>query len=201
MIKRNLLVIGLAVMLSACGFQLRGTGTNELSIKEMDVSARDAYGPTVTELRQVLKNSGVNVHTGAPYRLVLTNEQQRERSASYNSGNRTAEYELTTQLNYSIQGLNNLELLSDKLEVRKVYVRDASNITGSEQEAARSRLEMRRDLVNAMVVRLQQLTPAQLDELQQKADQRAQAEAAALEAARRQQAETPQQSPLEVPGN
>ena len=200
MIKRNLLVIGLAVMLSACGFQLRGTGTNELSIKEMDVSARDAYGPTVTELRQVLKNSGVNVHTGAPYRLVLTNEQQRERSASYNSGNRTAEYELTTQLNYSIQGLNNLELLSDKLEVRKVYVRDASNITGSEQEAARSRLEMRRDLVNAMVVRLQQLTPAQLDELQQKADQRAQAEAAALEAARRQQAETPQQSPLEVPG-
>lgn len=201
MIKRNLLVIGLAVMLSACGFQLRGTGTNELSIKEMDVSARDAYGPTVTELRQVLKNSGVNVHTGAPYRLVLTNEQQRERSASYNSGNRTAEYELTTQLNYSIQGLNNLELLSDKLEVRKVYVRDASNITGSEQEADRSRLEMRRDLVNAMVVRLQQLTPAQLDELQQKADQRAQAEAAALEAARRQQAETPQQSPLEVPGN
>ncbi|MDG9810651.1 hypothetical protein N7613_18760 [Pseudomonas juntendi] len=201
MIKRNLLVIGLTVMLSACGFQLRGTGTNELSIKEMDVSARDAYGPTVTELRQVLKNSGVNVHTGAPYRLVLTNEQQRERSASYNSGNRTAEYELTTQLNYSIQGLNNLELLSDKLEVRKVYVRDASNTTGSEQEAARSRLEMRRDLVNAMVVRLQQLTPAQLDELQQKADQRAQAEAAALEAARRQQAETPQQSPLEVPGN
>lgn len=201
MIKRNLLVIGLAVMLSACGFQLRGTGTNELSIKKMDVSARDAYGPTVTELRQVLKNSGVNVHTGAPYRLVLTNEQQRERSASYNSGNRTAEYELTTQLNYSIQGLNNLELLSDKLEVRKVYVRDASNITGSEQEAARSRLEMRRDLVNAMVVRLQQLTPAQLDELQQKADQRAKAEAAALEAARRQQAETPQQSPLEVPGN
>ena len=201
MIKRNLLVIGLTVMLSACGFQLRGTGTNELSIKEMDVSARDAYGPTVTELRQVLKNSGVNVHTSAPYRLVLTNEQQRERSASYNSGNRTAEYELTTQLNYSIQGLNNLELLSDKLEVRKVYVRDASNITGSEQEAARSRLEMRRDLVNAMVVRLQQLTPAQLDELQQKADQRAQAEAAALEAARRQQAETPQQSPLEVPGN
>ncbi|MFJ4386054.1 LPS assembly lipoprotein LptE [Pseudomonas sp. NPDC089408] len=201
MIKRNLLVMGLAVMLSACGFQLRGTGTNELSIKEMDVSARDAYGATVKELRQVLKNSGVNVHTGAPYRLVLTNEQERERSASYNSGNRTAEYELTTELDYSIQGLNNLELLSDKLEVRKVYVRDGSNITGSEQEAARSRQEMRRDLVNAMVLRLQQLSPAQLDELQHKADQRAQAEAAALEAARRQQAETPQQSPLEIPGN
>ncbi|NQD55693.1 hypothetical protein HP546_10075 [Pseudomonas sp. CM25] len=201
MIKRNLLVMGLAIMLSACGFQLRGTGTNELSIKEMDVSARNAYGDTVTQLRQVLQRSGVNVHTGAPYRLVLTDEQERERSASYNSGNRTAEYELTTALNYSIQGLNNLELMSDKLEVRKVYVRDGSNITGSEQEAKRAREEMRRDLVNAMVVRLQQLTPSQLDELQRKADERAQTEAAALEAARRQQAETPQQSPLELPGN
>jgi len=201
MIKRNLLVIGLAVVLSACGFQLRGTGTTELSVKEMDVSARNAYGETVTQLRQVLERNGVNVHAGAPYRLVLTNEQENERAATYTGGSRSAEYELTTVLNYSIQGLNNLELLSDKLEVRKVYVRDGSNITGSEQEAKRAREEMRRDLVNAMVVRLQMLTPTQLDELQRKADERAQAEAAALEAARRQQAETPQQSPMEVPGN
>ena len=61
MIKRNLLVIGLAVMLSACGFQLRGTGSTELSVKEMDVSARNAYGPTVVQLREVLQRSGVNL--------------------------------------------------------------------------------------------------------------------------------------------
>ncbi|MFJ4444015.1 LPS assembly lipoprotein LptE [Pseudomonas sp. NPDC089422] len=201
MIKRNLLVIGLAVLLSACGFQLRGTGTNALSVKEMDVSARNAYGQTVVQLRQVLERSGVKVHAGAPYRLVLTNEQENSRSASYTGGNRAAEYELTTTLNYSILGLNNLELLSDKVEVRKVYVRDGSNITGSDQEAQRSREEMRRELVQSMVARLQLLSPSQLDELQRKADARAKAEADALEAARRQQAETPQQSPLEIPGN
>jgi len=55
MIKRNLLVMGLAVLLSACGFQLRGTGTNELTIKELDVSARNAYGETVVQLRDTLK--------------------------------------------------------------------------------------------------------------------------------------------------
>jgi LPS-assembly lipoprotein len=200
MIKRNLLVMGLAVLLSACGFQLRGTGTNALSVKEMDVSARNAYGQTVVQLRQVLERSGVKVHAGAPYRLVLTNEQETSRSASYAAGNSTAEYELTTTLNYSILGLNNLELMSDKVEVRKTYVRDGGNITGSDQEAERAREEMRRDLVQSMVTRLQQLSPAQLDELQLKADARAKAEADALEAARRQQAETPQQSPLEIPG-
>ena len=200
MIKRNLLVMGLAVLLSACGFQLRGTGTTELTIKELDVSARNAYGATVTQLRDVLQRSGVDVHSGAPYRLVLTNEQESQRSATYSSGGRSAEYELTTVLDYSILGLNNVQLLSDKLEVRKIYVHDGDNITGSDQESAQAREEMRRDLVQSMVVRLQMVTPAQLDQLQQEADQRAKAEADAAEAAQRYRDETPQQSPMEIPG-
>lgn len=76
MIKRNLLVMGLAVLLSACGFQLRGTGTTDLTIKELDVSARDAYSQTVTQLRRVLENSGVHVYTGATYKLFLANEKK-----------------------------------------------------------------------------------------------------------------------------
>jgi LPS-assembly lipoprotein len=200
MIKRNLLVMGLAVMLSACGFQLRGTGTSELAIKELDVSARNAYGETVTQLRQVLQRSGVDVHTGAPYRLVLTNEKETQRAATYSGGNRSAEYELTTVLDYSILGLNNVPLLSDKLEVRKIYVHDGDNITGSDQEGIQTREELRRDLVQGMVVRLQMLTPAQLDQLQQEADERAKAEAEAAAAAQRYRDETPQQSPLEIPG-
>ncbi|MNJ55619.1 LPS-assembly lipoprotein RlpB [compost metagenome] len=201
MIKRNLLVMGLAVMLSACGFQLRGTGTSELTIKELDVSARNAYGETVTQLRQALKSSGVNVHTGAPYRLVLTNEAETQRAVTYSGSGSTAEYELTTVLSYSINGLNDTNLLNDKLEVRKIYVYDGNNITGGDQEASQTREEMRRDLVQNMLVRLQLLTPAQLDQLQVEADARAKAEADALEAARRAQDETPQQSPLQLPVN
>jgi LPS-assembly lipoprotein len=201
MIKRNLLVMGLAVMLSACGFQLRGTGTSELTIKELDVSARNAYGETVTQLRQALKSSGVNVHTGAPYRLVLTNEAETQRAATYSGSGSTAEYELSTVLSYSINGLNDTNLLNDKLEVRKIYVYDGNNITGGDQEASQTREEMRRDLVQSMLVRLQLLTPSQLDQLQQEADARAKAEADALEAARRAQDETPQQSPLQLPIN
>ncbi|MFJ4374257.1 LPS assembly lipoprotein LptE [Pseudomonas japonica] len=201
MIKRNLLVIGLAVMLSACGFHLRGTATNDLAIKELDLSARNAYGETVNQLRDLLKSSGVNVHAGAPYKLVLTNEAETQRAASYAGSARSVEYELQTQLSYDIQGHNNTTLLSDKLEVQKTYVHDGNNITGSTQEASQVRNEMRRDLVQRMAQRLQQLTPERLDELQAKADERARAEAAALEAAQRAQDAQPQQSPLEVPAN
>ncbi|WP_339525340.1 LPS-assembly lipoprotein LptE [Pseudomonas sp. EL_65y_Pfl2_R96] len=199
MIKRNLLVMGLAVLLSACGFQLRGTGTTELAIKELDLSARNAYGETVTQLRQVLESSGVRVYTGASYKLVLTDEQESQRILSYAGAGRTGEYQVTTVLNYDIRGQGNLPLLSDKLEVQKVFIHDGNNLVGSDQEANDARREIRRELVQQMMLRLQQLTPTQLEQLQQTADARAKAEAAALEAAQKAEAETPRQSPVELP--
>ncbi|MFB4392022.1 MULTISPECIES: LPS assembly lipoprotein LptE [unclassified Pseudomonas] len=199
MIKRNLLVIGLAVLLSACGFQLRGT--TELAIKELDVSARNAYGETVTQLRRALQTSGVNVHAGAPYKLILTDEQEEQRAATYSGGSRSAEYELTAVLKYAIVGQNDALLLEDKLEVRRIFIHDGNNITGSGQEATQVREELRGDQVQRMLVRLQQLTPARLEQLQQQADERARAEAEALREAQRIQDATPQQSPLEIPAN
>lgn len=201
MIKRNLLVMGLAVLLSACGFQLRGTGTTELTIKELDLSARNAYGDTVKQLRRTLESNEVRVYSGAPYKLVLVNEQETQRAATYSGGNRSAEYELTTVLNYAIEGQNDTVLLEDKLQVQRYYVHNGNNITGSGQEATQVRQEMRSDLVQNMMVRLQQLTPERLGELQHKADERAKAEAQALQEAQRIRDETPQQSPLEVPAN
>ena len=198
MIKRNLLVMGLAVLLSACGFQLRGTGTTELAIKELDLSARNAYGETVTQLRQVLQSSGVKVYAGAPYKLTLTDEQESQRTLSYAGSGRSAEYELTNVLSYEIQGHDNLSLLSDKLQVQKVFLHDGNNLTGSDQEADEIRKEMRRDLVQRMMLRLQQLSPTQLDQLQQTADAKARAEADALKAAQEVEAQTPRQSPLQL---
>ncbi|MBY8936323.1 MULTISPECIES: LPS assembly lipoprotein LptE [Pseudomonas] len=199
MIKRNLLVMGLAVLLSACGFQLRGTGTTELTIKELDLSARNAYGETVTQLRQLLESSGVKVYSGAPYKLFLADEQENQRILSYAGAGRTGEYQVTTVLSYDIRGDKNLSLLSDKLEVQKVFIHDGNNLVGSDQEANDARRDIRRELVQRMMLRLQQLTPGQLEQLQQAANNRAKAEADALEAAQKAEAETPRQSPLEIP--
>lgn len=199
MIKRNLLVMGFAVLLSACGFQLRGTGTTELAIKELDVSARNAYGETVTQLRTVLESSGVKVYTGAPYKLVLVNEQESQRALSYASAGRASDNEVSTVLNFEIQGRDHLPLVSDKIQVQKVVSHDGNNLVGSDSEVTQVRKEMRRELVQRMVLRLQLITPAQLDALQQTADAKAKADADALKAAQEYENNTPKQSPLEVP--
>jgi LPS-assembly lipoprotein len=49
------------------------------------------------------------------------------------------------------------------------------------------------------MVRLQLLTPTQLEQLQQTADNKAKADADALEAAQKIENETPRQSPIEIP--
>jgi LPS-assembly lipoprotein len=199
MMKRNLMVIGLAVLLSACGFQLRGTGDVQFALKELDVSARNAYGETVNQVREVLQDNGVRVYPGAPYRLVLSDEQENQRSASFTSAARTAEYELTKTLTYEIRGSKDLLLMSNNLEVQSYYTQDGNNLIGGDQEAAQLRQEMNRELVQQLVQRLQQVSPDQLDQLQQAAEAKAKAEAEALEAARQQQAAQPQQSPIQLP--
>ncbi|MFL1502866.1 LPS assembly lipoprotein LptE [Pseudomonas sp. O64] len=199
MIKRNLLVMGLAVLLSACGFQLRGTGTNELSLKELDLSARNAYGDTVTQLRQTLENSGVRVYTGATYKLNLVDERETQRNLSYASAGRASDIELSTALNFEVQGRDHLPLMGDKIEVQKVVSHDGNNLVGSDSEIIQVRKEMRRELIQRMMVRLQQLTPEKLAALQLTADNKARADADALKAAKEYEDNTPKQSPVEVP--
>jgi len=199
MIKRNLLVVGLAVLLSACGFQLRGTGDTNFALEEINLQARNTYGETAQQLEELLKDSGVRVYPGARYTLDLVRERTSQRTASYTTAARSAEYELTQTLDYQIRGPQNTVLLEDRLEVSKVYVHDSSNLISSDQEAAQLRREMRREILQQLSMRLRNITPAQLDQLQQAGEAKKRAEAEAIEAQMREQASQPQQSPVEPP--
>lgn len=172
MIKRNLAILGLATLLSACGFQLRGTQVADFALQEIELQARDSYSETARQLEQLLENSGVNVHPGAPFTLDLVNEQTQRRAASYTSAARTAEYQLTTELTYQIRGSRERVLLEDRLQVQKIYVHDGNNLAGSEQEAQQLRTEIRRELIQQLAQRLRRLTPAELERLEEAAERR-----------------------------
>lgn len=199
MVKRNLMMVALALLLSACGFQLRGTGASGFALEEINLQARNSHGDTVRQLEELLGNSGVRVHPGARYTLDLVREQNRQRTASYTSSSRSAEYELTSVLDYQFRGPQNTVLLEDSIEVQKVYVHDSSNLIGSDQEANQLRVEMRRELLQQLSMRISNITPAQLDQLQQTAEAHQRAEAEAIEAQRREQGAQPQQSPIDLP--
>ncbi len=123
-----------------------------------------------------------------------------QRTASFTAGTRSAEYTLTSATTYELRSGNLPALMQDRVEVQRTYAHNQNNVTGSGQEASLLREEMRRDLVMQLMMRLQAITPAQLQDLQEQAERKAQADAQAREAAiQAQQFDEPQQSPISLP--
>lgn len=199
MFKRKLLVIGLASLLGACGFHLRGVGHESFALSELNLTARNSYGPTVKDLRALLENSSVKISPQAAYTLDLSNEQENQRTLSYTTNTRSAEYELTNSVDYQVLSRDKLVLLTDRVEVQKSYVHDGNNLIGSDQEAAQLRAENRRELIQQLAMRLQMLTPARLADLESSAKARAKAEAEAAAAAAKARADQPQPEGISLP--
>lgn len=200
MLKRSITVLGLAFLMTACGFHLRGTGTMQMALNELNFEARDALSPLGKLVKENLTNNKVQVSSGAPFTLYVGPEETTQRTASFTAGTRSAEYTLTTAISYELRSGNLPALLQDRIEVQRTYAHNQNNVTGSGQEEALLREEMRRDLVMQLMMRLQAVTPAQLESLKEQAQRKAQAEAQAREAAiRAQQFDEPQQSPISLP--
>ncbi|HKM36229.1 MAG TPA: LPS assembly lipoprotein LptE [Thiopseudomonas sp.] len=201
MLKRTITVLGLAFLMSACGFHLRGTGTMQMALSELNFSARDALSPLAKQVKIGLINNKVDVLSSADYTLYLGAEESKQRTASFTAGTRSAEYTITSSAAYELRSGNLPALLTDRLEVQRTYAYNQDNVTGSGQEAELLREEMRRELVTQLMMRLQAITPAQLNDLKEQAQQRQDAEAQAREEAIRaqQQFDEPQQSPISLP--
>lgn len=201
MLKRSITVLGLAFLLTACGFHLRGTGTAQMALTELNFAARDALSPLGKQIKASLTDNKVKISSSAPFTLYIGLEENSQRTASFTAGTRSAEYTLTSAVSYELRSGNLPALQQDRVEVQRTYAYNQNNVTGSGQEATLLRDEMRRDLVMQLMMRLQAITPTQLQDLQEQAQRKAQAEAEAREAALRaqQQFDEPQQSPISLP--
>lgn len=201
MLKRTLALLSFTLLLSACGFQLRGTGDIKFALHEINVEGRDMLSPVAKDVVQRLEANQVDVNDKAAYTLYLGKEENTQYKAGYTAGSRSAEYTIVSALNYEIYGPSKQVLLADKVEVERTYSYDSNNISGSDEERRVLTEEMRRDLVNQLGMRLQLITPEQLDRMQQQADKRAQAQKEAFDRAQelRRQQVAPQQSPIQFP--
>lgn len=163
-------VLGASLLLSACGFHLRGTGVDDIALKELHVSARDNNGPTHQSVMEALRINGVTVSSAAPYHLQLLEEQQLRRALNYVSRSRStpAEYALRHQLVYQISNSAGQALIGpETLTAERNYVRDRDNVTGSREEEVLLQREMRNDLTRQLMFRLARLSPSDLAARQQ----------------------------------
>jgi len=156
---RHFTILLMALVLSSCGFALRGSDNAPISIA-IDTVFVDSSQPS-SELTQTLTTSLneaqlriVDSIDNANYKLQLKDEEFNSRTSTVNGRARAAQYtlQLGTQISLSQQGV---ELLSDEpFSVERRYFEDTANIAGSTQEIEILQQEMRRELVEQIMRRL-----------------------------------------------
>lgn len=157
-------LIGVSLLLSACGFQLRGSGgAAGIGLDALHVSAQDAHSPTRQQLVETLQSRGVVVNSSARYQLQLLAEPVQRRAVSHASRSTPAEYELTRSLVFQIADRDGRPLIGpETLTTRRAYAADRDNLVASSEEEVQLQQEMGQDLVRQLMLRLSSMSSSDL---------------------------------------
>lgn len=153
------LAICLLLTLAACGFTLRGSADLPPQLQTLLLESNNGNSDIIREMRRALGASGVSVLDTPPdegvYRLGLGQEQVQERVLSVNSNARAGEYELSMSVAFQLRNNSEFIIPQETLVIDRVYLADPENAVAKSEEAELIRTEMRRELVNQVLRRLQ----------------------------------------------
>ena len=155
-ISRTLWISLLIIVLTGCGFHLRGalptlTMDNPIYIAGVDKNS-DLYRELARQLRGA-KSVVTETRSLAKSVLTISEYRSRERQLTLNSSNQAVEYELEESFNFSVQ-TSNTTVESRPLKVTRVLGRTESETLAREREEREMRVNMRHDLVNQLMYQL-----------------------------------------------
>jgi len=154
------------VMLSACGFRLRGSGPQPvLPFKTLFVSVSDT-SPVGVQLRRNLDAmSNIEVVTDrklADAALEVLSEGRDKQVLSLNSQGRVREYTLLYRLNFRVVDKEGRQLLAPtELVIRRIQSFNENQVLAKEAEEATLYREMQSDLVQQVLRRVSSIKPVQ----------------------------------------
>ncbi len=154
------LLLILALTLSACGFQLRGTA--DLSFKNVYIQGSKL---TISQdLKRTLRANGVQLAEdadGAELLLELLNEVNEKRILSLSGGGLVREYELNYRVNFRTrEAASPLWGSVQSVEARRDFSYDDKVLLGKAEEEARLNADMRNDAIREILRRLTAIKPA-----------------------------------------
>jgi len=155
-ISRVLWISLLIIVLTGCGFHLRGalptlTMDNPIYIAGVDKNS-DLYRELARQLRGA-KSVITETRSLAKSVLTISDYRSRERQLTLNSSNQAVEYELEESFNFSFQ-TSRTTVESRPLKVTRVLGRTESETLAREREEREMRINMRHDLVNQLMYQL-----------------------------------------------
>lgn len=157
---RPFLIVTLATVLAGCGFTLRGSADLPAALQTLSLETPNPNGDLAREVRRALGNNRVQLVDNADatvYRLGVGNETSQERVLSVNANARAGEYEVIMEAQAQLRQGTELAFGPEVFTVSRVYLADPENAVAKNEEAQLIRAEMRRELAQQILRRLQVL--------------------------------------------
>ncbi len=155
------LILGIACLLCACGFQLRGTGTGGAALpdswKKMFLVTNNPNGEFSQAVRTVFTTNDITWtdRTAASYSLVLGPERFSQANLSLNKEARVSQLELTMQSTFSVLDASGHEAMPDTTaSVIRQMENDPRNALGKGEEIRILKAEMRTELAQQIIRRI-----------------------------------------------
>ncbi|MDP1774887.1 MAG: LPS assembly lipoprotein LptE [Methylobacter sp.] len=144
MLTKKAAVLVMALLLSACGYHLRGYFQFPENMKNVYVEGGSV--PLLDQFRQVVKSSTAKLadsRKGAGIVIKIFNEDFNRRVLSLSSQGKSNEFELTYRLDYEFANANDVLLMEQQtVEIRREYYNDQQFVIAKENEESVIRNEM-----------------------------------------------------------
>ncbi len=151
---KPLLAVLTLLLLAGCGWQLRDQASLPESVVPIYIQGPSSYSKLYRDMVRILRGSGIPVaeeQSEAAALLRIRDYQTNNRILSLKSDTgKAAEYELHNYMNFDLVDAAGNELVEEqKVSLTRTYLRQRYGVLDSWND------EMRRDLINQMLRRLQ----------------------------------------------
>lgn len=155
-----LVALLLALLLSGCGFQLRGSDRAAMPMETLALTYPGGRYPLADILRDALvaRNVVVPAETADHLNLQLSAERMSRRALTLNNRGGAGQYELTLEVDAWVLVSGQLIAGPETLEVNGSFYEDTANISGSNNGVEQTLDDMRRELADQIVRRLRLLS-------------------------------------------
>jgi LPS-assembly lipoprotein len=172
LVARWFAVIGLAFMLVACGFHLRGDFHFAFKSMYVETPGGSQILRIINRLNRGMKTTEiVNNPKNAEVILSISNERKKQKTLSYDNHGDAREYALYYRVTYSLRTVKGRELVAPTtITLRRTMTYDDSEDLAKEREKQMLYEDMQQDIAQQILRRLSRVTmeglPGQSQDMQ-----------------------------------
>ena len=170
----TVLVTSLVLFTTACGFHLRGTVDIASDLESLSIQSPDREFQRL--LTTTLEQTGITVHSQAPYQITVLDLNRKQQVASTSGGNIVTDYDVIATLKWQLENAEGLKLtLPRELQQSSTFQRYENQYNASQRELDTIWKDLQQNLATALTRQLAAMSNEQLAELTKKAREAANA--------------------------